>query len=159
MIALIAVFGAAALLISFWNSIREFLNTTIRDFLERHFGVDRSVWFVNFIRWCDHKITPVRGRVKEMWQKFKDNILRIKSTYTKNADGTFTKNTETLVRASPTTAKRQIIEETIRWEYLPASVRDEMIARRVRQAELDEKELVAEKVCQRAKEDGIELLA
>ena len=93
------------------------------------------------------------------WKKFRDTILRVNSIYEKNDDGTYTKKTETIVRASPTTAKRQIVEETIGWEYLPAAVRDEMLARRTKQAELDERELVAEKVRQRAEEDGIELSA
>ena len=158
-ITLIAVFGTAALLAYFWNAIREFLNTTVRDFLERNLGVDHCTWFVDFLQWCDHKIAPIRGVVKEMWKKFKDNVLHIESTYTKNPDGTYTKKTETIIRASSTTAKRQTVEETVGWEYLPASVRDEMIARRAKQAELDVRELVTEKARQRAKGDNIVLVA
>lgn len=158
-LTLIAVLGVAALLITFWNDIREFLNTVVRDFLEKIFGAGKCSWFVNFVQWCDHKITPIRRVVKMQWKKFRDTILRVNSIYEKNDDGTYTKKTETIVRASPTTAKRQIVEETIGWEYLPAAVRDEMLARRTKQAELDERELVAEKVRQRAEEDGIELSA
>lgn len=159
MLILLLVFSTATLITMFWNQILEFLNTVVRDFLESHFGVENCSWFVNLIEWCDGKVTSVRRNVKEWWKKFHDKILSVKATYTKNGDNTYTKRADTLVRTSPTTGKRQVYEETLSWEYLPDSVRTEMIARRTKQAELDIKEVVSEKIRQRAKEDEIELVA
>jgi hypothetical protein len=158
---LLAGLGAAALAamaIACWNAIREFLLGRVRDLLVKYFGAEKCEWYSNFLNWCDKKIAvPVRQLVKMHWKKFRDTVLKIKSTYTKNADGTYTKVQETLVRTGPKQGRRVFTEETVGWEYLPDAVRDEMLKRRTNVGKIDDRELVAEKVRQRAEEDGIAL--
>jgi hypothetical protein len=158
-ISMIVVLGAAVLLAKYWKIILDFLNGPIRDLLEKTFGQDKCRWYVDFLQWCDNKVTGAKRFVKMQWAKFKDTVLRIKSVYRKNEDGTYTKKNETILRTGEKTARRKVTEETIGWEYLPNEVRDEMLRRRTTEAELDERELVEEKVRQRAEEDGIELSA
>jgi hypothetical protein len=93
------------------------------------------------------------------WAKFQNTVLKIKSVYHKNEDGTYTKTNETLVRKDETKAHRVVTEETVDWAYLPDEVRAEMLRRHTNDAELDERELVAAQVRKRATEEGIELTA
>ena len=76
---------------------------------------------------------------------------------TKNDDGTYTKTSESIVRSSPTSGRRIVVEETVGWEYLPDSVRAEMVRLRTKEAELDDKAVAEGKIRQRAVEEGIEL--
>ena len=76
---------------------------------------------------------------------------------TKNDDGTYTKTSESIVRSSPTSGRRIVVEETVGWEYLPDSVRAEMVRQRTKEAELDDKAVAEGKIRQRAVEEGIEL--
>lgn len=159
---LLAGLGAAAMAamaIACWNIIREFLNGPVRNLLEKLLGVKKCEWYANFLCWCDKKATPVRGVVKRQWRKFRDTVLYLKSKYTKNPDGTYTKEQETFVRIGPDKAHHIVTEETVDWEYLPDAVREEMLKRHTNTGEIEDRELVAEKVRQRAEEDGIELTA
>lgn len=159
MITILIIAVTAALLLSFWPQILEFFNGTVRDLLERLFGADKCGWYTKLLSWLDNKVSAVRRKVKMYWKKFKDTVISVKSRYVKNADGTYSKSTETIVRKSQTTAKRVVVEETVGWEYLPDSVREEMLTRRVKEAELDDRALVEEKYRERAEEDGISLSA
>ncbi len=147
----------AAMAIACWNAIREFLLGPVRDLLVKCFGAEKCEWYSNFLNWCDKKVTTVRQLFKMQWAKFRETVLQPKSTYTKNADGTYTKRTESIVRTGPKQGRRVVTEETVGWEYLPDAVRDEMLKRRTNVGEIDDRELVAEKVRQRAEEDGIAL--
>jgi hypothetical protein len=158
-ITLIALMGATVLLAKFWKTILDFLNGPVRNRLEKCFGQEKCQWYVNFLEWCDNKVTCAKRIVKMQWEKFKDTIWRIKSVYRKNPDGSYTKQNETILRTGAETARRIVTEETVGWEYLPNEVREEMLRRRTNEAELDERELVAEKVRQRAEEECIDLTA
>lgn len=159
MIGMILLIGAAALLVKFWKAILDFLNGPIRSLLVKLFGEAKCQWYVDFLLWCDNKLTCAKRIVKMQWAKFQNTVLKIKSVFHKNPDGTYTKNTETLVRKDETKAHRVVTEETVDWAYLPNEVRAEMVRRRTNDAELDERELVAEQVRKRAAEEGIELTA
>ena len=159
MITILIIAVTAVLLVSLWPSILEFFNGPVRDLLERLFGADKCGWYTKFLNWLDGKMCDIRKPVKKFWNKFKDTVISVKSRYVKNADGTYSKSTETIVRKNQTTAKRVVIEETVGWEYLPDSVREEMLTRRVKEAELDDRALVEEKYRKRAEEDGISLSA
>ena len=158
-ISLVVILGAAVLLAACWKFVLEFLNGPVRNLLEGLFGAEKCEWYVTFLSWCDKKASSARRIVKMQWRKFRDTVLKINSTYTKNEDGTYSKRTETIVRKDEKSAKRVITEETIDWAYLPNAVREEMIKRRTNVGEIDDRELVAEKVRQRAGEEGIELTA
>ena len=161
MIALLFIGAAlAALAVACWPRLLEFLNGPVRDLLEKCFGAAKCEWYSNFLSWCDKKCAvPIRRTVKMQWKKFKDTVLRIKSVYRKNPGGSYTKQNETILRTGAETARRIVTEETIGYEDLPNEVREAMIKRRTKVGELDERALVAEKVRQRAEEDGIELTA
>ena len=158
-LTILLIVGAAALLSGLWKFILAFLNGPVRDLLERIFGADKCKWYSNFLVWCDKQMTAPHRIIKMQWKKFKDTVVKVESKYTKNADGTYTKNTESIVRTGPASGKRVVVEETVGWKYLPDSVRDEMIRQRANEAALDDRELVAEKVRQRAAEEGIALEA
>ena len=157
-ISLIVILGAAALLVSCWKFILAFLNGPVRDLLEKCFGAEKCEWYSRFLIWCDKKSTAVKRIVKMQWAKFKDTVLHVKSKYVKTGNG-YLKTTETLVRTGEKSARRIVSEEPIGWEDLPNGVREEMIKRRTNEGEIDDRELIAEKVRQRAAEDGIELIA
>lgn len=141
MIVTVAVLlSTAMLLVSFWNRIRDFLNGPCRDFLGRIFGAKTMGWYVKFVDFLDSKITVSRRGAKEAWKKFRETVLRVKSKYIKNADGSYTKATETIVRMDAKTAKRQIIEEEVPYEDLPDEVRSEMIRQRTDVAELNDRD-------------------
>ena len=150
-LTILLIVGAAALLSGLWKFILAFLNGPVRDLLERIFGADKCKWYSNFLVWCDKKMTAPHRIIKMQWKKFKDTVVKVESKYTKN--------TESIVRTAPASGKRVVVEETVGWEYLPDSVRDEMIRQRANEAALDDRELVAEKVRQRAAEEGIVLEA
>lgn len=154
-----AVAVTAAILISFWPKILEFFDGPVRNWVEGLLGADKCGWYTKFLSWLDNKMCVVRRNVKMFWKKFKDTVISIKSRYVKKSDGTYSKSTETIIRKNQTTAKRVVVEETVEWEYLPNSVREEMIRRRANEAELDDRALVEEKYRERAKEDGISLSA
>lgn len=157
----LGVAALAALVVACWPLIKDFLNGPVRDFLEKTFGQDKCKWYGNFIAWCDGKagISSLRRLAKMCWKKFKDTVLRINSVYKKNPDGSYTKRTESRLRKDEKTAWRIVTEETIGWEYLPSAVREEMIKRRTNEGEIDDMAIVQKKVDERAKEDGIELVA
>lgn len=158
-LTLITVLGVTVLLVSFWKRILDFLNGPVRDLLERVFGAKRCGWYVKFLQWCDDKITPVARTVKMYWKKFKDTVINLKSIWRKNPDGTYEKETTTTTRTpDPKMAKKiTVVESNIPWQDVPTPVRNEMIARRTKEAELDERALVVEKVRERAEEEGIAL--
>ncbi len=149
----------AAMAIACWNLIREFLVHIVGKLLVRCFGEEKCGWYFNFLSWCDKKVSAARRIVKMHWAKFRDTVLTINSTYTRNEDGTYSKRTESIVRKDEKTATRHVTEETVGWEYLPDAVREEMIKRRTNVGEIDDRALLAEKVRQRAEEDGIALTA
>lgn len=158
-LSILAIVAITTLVASLWRTILDFLNGPVRDLLERVFGKDSCEWYVTFLLWADKQMTVPHRIVKMQWRKFKDTITKVKSKYIKNDNGTYTKQTETIVRATPTSGKRIVVEETVGWEYLPDSVRNEMLRLRTKEAELDDKTLAEEKVRQRAEEEGIVLVA
>ena len=158
-ITILAFVAIATLVSSLWRFILAFLNGPVRNLLEKTFGAAKCTWYVNFLQWADKKMTAPHRVLKMQWRKFRDTILKSKSTYTDNGNGTYTKSSESIVRTSPTSGKRVVVEETVGWEYLPDSVRGEMIRQKTKEAELDDKAVAEEKIRERAMEDGIELTA
>lgn len=158
-ITILAVVAVAALVSGFWQFILKFLNGPVRDLLVKMFGEERCQWYTNFLVWADKKMTAPHRVIKMQWKKFKDTVLKVNSKYVDNGNGTYTKTSESIVRASPTSGKRVVVEETVGWEYLPDSVRAEMLRQRTKEAELNDKAVAEEKIRQRAVEDGIELTA
>lgn len=158
-LTVLTIVGIAALVTSLWRFILDFLNGPVRDLLERILGSDHCEWYVSFLKWADRQMAVPNRVVKMQWQKFKDTIVKVKSKYMNNGDGTYTKQTESIIRESPTTGRRVIVEESVDWSYLPNSVREEMIRQRTNEAELDDKAVAEEKIRQRGLEEGIELVA
>jgi len=158
-LTILTIVAVAALVSGFWKFILNFLNGAVRNLLEKIFGAARCKWYVNFLVWADKKMTAPHRVIKMQWKKFRDTILKVNSKYVDNGNGTYTKRSESIVRASPTSGKRVVVEETVGWEYLPDKVRSEMLRQRTKEAELDDKAVAEEKIRQRAAEDGIELVA
>lgn len=158
-LSILNIVKVAALVVLLWRFLLAFLNGPVRDLLERVLGVANCGWYVSFLQWADRQITVVKRVVKAQWLKFRDTVLRVKSKYVKNEDGTYTKQTESLVRTSPTSGKRVVTEEVVGWEYLPKDILDEMLRMRAKEAELDDKAVIEERIRQRAEEEGIELAA
>lgn len=158
-ITILAVVAVAALVSGFWKFILDFLNGPVRNLLEKIFGADHCKWYVDFLTWADKKMTVPHRIIKMQWKKFRDTILKVNSKYVDNGDLTYTKTSESIVRTSPTSGKRVVVEEIVDWAYLPNSVRNEMIRQRTKEAELDDKAVAEEKFRMRAEEDGIELTA
>jgi hypothetical protein len=158
-LTILAFVGMAVLVSSLWKFILDFLNGPVRNLLVRLFGADHCDWYINFLKWSDRQMTVPHRIVKMQWRKFKDTILKVKSKYVNNGNGTYAKQTESIVRESPTKGRRVIVEETVDWSYLPDSVRAEMIRQRTNDAELDDKAVAEEKIRQRGLEEGIELVA
>lgn len=158
-LTILAIVAVASLVSGFWQFILQFLNGPVRDLLVKLFGEERCRWYSNFLVWADKKMTAPHRVIKMQWKKFKDTILKVNSKYVDNGNGTYTKTSESIVRVSPTTGKRVVVEESVGWEYLPDSVRAEMLRLRTTEAELDDKAVAEEKFRQRAVEDGIALTA
>ncbi len=161
-LTILAIAGIATVLVAkLWKYILAFLNGPVRDLLERIFGAERCGWYVKFLQWADRQATAVNRFIKMYWRKFRDTILKVQSKYVKNEDGTYTKRTESLVRekSEAKTCRRVVTEETVGWEYLPDEVRAEMMRQRTNEAVLDDREVAAEKIRQRAEEEGISLSA
>ena len=158
-LAIISIVAIPVLVSICWTHILSFLNGPVRNRLEKIFGADRCKWYVNFLVWADNNMTAAKRVIKMQWKKFKDTILSVKSKYIDNGNGTYTKNSESIVRASPTSGRRVVEEEIVDWADLPAKVRDEMLRQRTKKAELDDMAVAEEKFRQRAAEDGIELVA
>lgn len=158
-LTVLTIVAIGTLVASLWRFILDFLNGPVRDLLERLFGKEQCGWYVNFLMWADRKVTATRQVVLMQWRKFKDTIVKVKSKYVNNGNGTYTKQTESIVRESPTKGRRVVTEEVVDWSYLPDSVRAEMIRQRSKEAELDDKAVAEEKIRQRGLEEGIELVA
>ncbi len=158
-LAILTIVAVAALVSGFWKFILDFLNGPVRNLLESIFGAKRCKWYVDFLAWADKKMTVPHRIIKMQWKKFQENVLRVKSHYVQNKDGTYTKTSESIVRSSPTSGRRVVVEETVGWEYLPDDVRAEMVRQRTKEAELDDKAVAEEKFRMRAEEDGITLTA
>ena len=161
-LTILAISGIVTILVTkFWKYILAFLNGPVRDLLERLFGAKRCEWYVKFLQWADRQVAATSRFIKMYWRKFKDTVIRIKSKYTKNPDGTYTKRTESLIREKPEemTARRVVTEETVNWEYLPDEVRAEMMRQRTNEAMMDDRVVVDAKIRERAEEEGISLSA
>ena len=156
-LTILAVVAVAALVPKIWKFILDFLNGPVRNLLEKIFGAEQCKWYVDFLTWADGKMAATHRIIKMQWKKFEETILKVKSRYVKNDDGTYTKTSESIVRSSPTSGRRIVVEETVGWEYLPDSVRAEMVRQRTKEAELDDKAVAEGKIRQRAVEEGIEL--
>lgn len=161
-LTILAIAGIVTVLVAkLWKYILAFLNGPVRDLLERIFGAGRCAWYVKFLQWADRQLTAVDRFIKMYWRKFRDTILKVQSKYVKNEDGTYTKRTESIIRENPETkaCRRVVTEEAVGWEYLPDEVRAEMMRQRTEEAVLDDRAVVAEKIRQRAEEEGISLSA
>ena len=132
----------------FWRHVFEFLNGTIRDLLEKLIGERRCQWYVRLLEWLDDKVCATTRTVKNWWRRFKQNVLRIRSTYVIKGD-TGKKNTEVIIATSDTKARRIVTEETISRHDIPSAARHEMIRQRKHSAVVDEKEVAHQKLNQK----------
>ena len=161
-LTILSIAGIVTVLVAkLWKYILAFLNGPVRDLLERIFGAGRCAWYVKFLQWADRQLTAVDRFIKMYWRKVRDTILKVRSKYIKNDNGTYTKRTESVVRESPetTTCRRVVTEETVDWAYLPNEVRAEMMRQRTNEGVLDDRAIAAEKIRLRAEEEGITLSA
>lgn len=136
---------AAFLVGKFWGYILNFLNGPVRDFLEKLLGPEKCDWYVKFLLWVDDKISAVIQLADEWCERFKNNVLMLKSTY-KEVEGskgrTFIKTHESIVALDSLNAKRVVTEEIVGREELPDDTRHEMIRQRSNEAAIDERDVV-----------------
>lgn len=148
------ILGLGISLTVFWGKLRDWLNGRFRTWIEKKFGEAVGTEFGKFLGWLDKKMDIPRKALREML-RFIKRILRIKTTYTKNQDGTFNSTRESVfVDQHDTTIK---VTETVVNEEdidIDASIRQEMIRQRTNVAEMDEKEIWERKIKERAEEDG-----
>lgn len=133
---------AAFLVGKYWDYIKDFLNGPVRDFLEKVWGPENCDWYVKFVLWLDD-IAVAGIQLANKWcERFKNNVLMLKSTYKEAENGKYIKTHESIVAIDSRNAKRVITEEPVEYTDLPDDTRHEMIRQRSNEAEIDEREVV-----------------
>ncbi len=155
--ALLAVAGITlgVLLVAFWPRVLSFLKGPCRDFLEAKIGRDIVKWYPKFLMWLDDKVVFTRGAVRFVWQKFDRMVVRIRSLFRGNEDGSYRRRTEVVTRLGETKGLRQVSEENIPLEELPEDIREKFMGCGEEEVEIDDKKLVEEKTGERCEQVGI----
>lgn len=146
LLVITSILVGAFLVGKYWSWIVDFLNGPVRDLVEKCLGVEKSVWYVDFVIWLDGKACPVISRIEDVWRRFNQRVLKVRARYARCADGGFAKTTETVVAVDDKRARRVVTEEYVAYEDLPDPVRHEMIRKATQNADLDVKEVVRQKM-------------
>lgn len=69
----------------FWNRLYEFLNTVVRDIIEKVFGTVWANRFADLVIWLDNTVSRAKRIVKNtaasLYRWFTGNVLKIETTY------------------------------------------------------------------------------
>lgn len=142
LILVVGTLLAAFLVGKFWTYILNFLNGPLRKFLEKVWGPENCDWYVKFVLWLDD-IAIAGIQLASKWcERFKNNVLMLKSTYKEAENGKYIKTQESIVAIDSRNAKRVIKEEPVEYTDLPDVIRHEMIRQRSKEAEINEREVV-----------------
>lgn len=138
----------------FWGKLRDWLNTRLRPWLARKFGEKFGEKFGDFLSWLDEGVTMMRKFFRGIWRFFKERVLRMKRTYTRNPDQTVTNDGQTIIRDEHGNFIKITETKIEPWEDLPGSIRREMIRQQTNTAEIDEMEVLERKTRERAEAEG-----
>ncbi|MGL6225135.1 MAG: hypothetical protein ACRC10_00745 [Thermoguttaceae bacterium] len=131
----------------FWNNIREFLNTTLRDLIEKAFGTEWGNKFAELVVWLDKGIVKIKKTAQSAYQScmdwFMQKFLRTEVKYDNIRGTTTTKTTTILIQLDNGMGQETTITETnVNWHELPDNVRAEAIREKADIASVDVKEIV-----------------
>lgn len=137
----------------FWGRILDFLNGPLRDFVERVFGRESCGWYWKFVAWLDDVSTASIRLAKEWFERFKNNVLSVKSSYVPATPGKrrsdYVNRRDVYVAYDDMNTRHVVVEETVPYCMLPDTVRHEMIRQRIESATLDERDVI----CRRFEEN------
>lgn len=137
----------------FWGHIFDFLNGPLRDLVESILGRESCDWYWKFVAWLDDVTTASVRVAKEWFERFKNNVLSVKSSYVPITSGKwhsdYINRRDVYVAYDDKNTKHTVIEETVPYHMLPDTVRHEMIRQRTESATLDERDVV----CRRFEEN------
>ncbi|MDR2441374.1 MAG: hypothetical protein LBE12_18590 [Planctomycetaceae bacterium] len=156
---LIIVLGiSSAAFIYFWNYIRDYLNGTFRDFIQKHFGMELGEQLGMFLTWIDDRVVSVRTGAKKFVNWFRSRVLKTDTTYKKISPNKATCNRESYVKCDDGRILHRTEEQEISYDELPQAIRHEMIRQKTTEAQMDNKQLIEKKIQERAEEDNFQEL-
>ena len=79
--ALFCSTAAVVTVVYFWNDIRQFLVTTVRDIIENEYGSENAETFVDFIIWLDKKVVHAKRILETGHRGFKQKIKKLTTIY------------------------------------------------------------------------------
>ncbi|MDR0703362.1 MAG: hypothetical protein LBF88_00065 [Planctomycetaceae bacterium] len=156
---LIIVLGvASASFTYFWHDIRDYLNGTFRDFIQKHFGMEWGQYLGKCLAWLDDGMVSARKGAKKFVDWFRSRVITIDTTYKKIRPNKATCNRESYVKCDDGRILHRIEEKEISYDELPQAIRHEMIRQKTTEAQIDNKKLIEKKIQERAEEDNFQEL-
>lgn len=161
--ALMILTTAAALIITLvigvlcWPYIREMFVEHIIPFVKVQLGETVGERVADLICWIDSPASVLRGKLKGAYRLFQQRVLGINTTYTKVASNRLNAKTETYLIDRNGRPVKQVIEKEVAWEDLPPQIRQQMIERGTKTAEMDVKDIVEHQVREAALKQKLEL--
>lgn len=140
-----------------WPYIREMFVEHIIPFVKVQIGDVVGERIADLICWIDTPASIVRGKLKGVYRMFQQRVLGINTTYTKLAANKLNAKTETYLIDRNGHPVKQIIETEVAWDDLPPQIRQQMIERGAKTAELDVKDLVEHRARKTAEKQSLEL--
>lgn len=144
---------AGATLWVFWNNIREFLETVVRDIVEKTFGKVRGDKFADLVIWLDNTVVHAKQiskhTVESSYKWFRQNFLKMNTEYKDIRTKKPVKVTTVLVALPSGVGQETSIEEPARWEDMPDDVRAKCIKEKATMATVDELEVIDRKYRER----------
>lgn len=158
MIEILLVIAVSAVLLVYWAEIMDIFQKNIIPWCRGKISSSVVDSIADFISFCDNGVCWTKRQIKEAWQTFKENILGVKDEYEKISPTEATRKRTVYAKADNGDVYRQVTEDKIPYEDLPADVRKEMMRQNTPKASLDIKELVRQKAIKTAKNNEIELV-
>ena len=149
--------GAAlvtAVAMYFWPKITWFFRKYIMPWFRNHMGNTAADLLAEIFQYIDNAMCWGRRRVKATWKWLVRVIRGEETTYKDNNDGTYNEQTKTTVQDENSGNVNVITHtRTVEYEDLPTSVRHEMNRRNLDKFKVNDREILANKFRDAAKEN------
>jgi hypothetical protein len=138
----------------FWPYIMEFFTSVLIPFVHEHMDKEIADLLKELVMFLDDAICPVRQKLVESWGAFTKMFKEIRTTFTKISPDMVTATTEVKTFDNKNIP---VPDQNVPWYKLPTQVRDEMINKNVKRAELDQRKAIEARMKQKCDEKGINI--
>jgi hypothetical protein len=145
---------AVATFISFWNKLRDWLNTRFRPWLAEKFSEAAADRFADFLAWLDDRVVLTRNAFRGTWRFLRERVLHLKREFTVEAGGDVRSVRTAIIKDDQGRFIRKTEETVLPWEDLSGEIRREMIRQEKNTAALDERAVLEKKIRERAETAG-----